>query len=310
MAAERRRTGPGTGPGHAGPTEPRTGPRAAPRATARMASGLNVAPPAINASVPAADQHDLQRRGGALGLAPARQADHPSDDEGRGEQRRAIGRQPGAEAEPRATTGGIRDIVRPGHHAAAVAGAPPRGRFRPRSATRGRGARRCGSRAVAPCGGRSARPRIRGPRRGSPRRGRSRRSPPWSGVGASRVAPTAAIIPSCGSRRWAITAELSRRDEHDQEHHHRAHDERGHRRDEALGDAPLEATIRPVSPGGRKESTRESLELADHDDLVGLRERRWGHQSELVVELAGGSRRSPRLCAARRRARTWHRSRG
>ena len=128
--------------------------------------------------------------------------------------------------------------VRPGHHAAAVAativssiGPPPtiqRGTLQRVDAVAD-GLPHLGSDRDP------SRPR-RAPRRSLPRRLRSRR--PSASIARRRCfsfAPTAAIIPSCGSRRCAMTVKLDCCDERDEHEHERADDEREDCRDDVLG---------------------------------------------------------------------------
>ena len=111
----------------------------------------------------------------------------------------------------RATTVGMRDIARPGHHAAPVAVSDRQHRGRDDEPPRDVGARRCDTRPLLPF---AAPARPNRPRRRQ-RRGAAETIPvtrPVATIVNRRcfsVAPTADIIPSCGSRRWAMTVKLA-----------------------------------------------------------------------------------------------------
>ena len=226
-----------------------------------MASGLNISTPAIKASVPPA----ISTTWSVVALPPetllpvARQTTPPTTKAAatRAERSSAAGR--GGRPD-RATTGGMRDMVRPGHHAAPVAVTTAR-KMPTRSSHQGT----WNASMRKPSG-----PSMRGattnqvPKPRTPPTTPATRpvAAPVATIVSRRcfsVAPTAAIIPSCGRRRCAMTAKLAAAMSAIRNITTVLTTRVVIEATRLSGTLPLEATIRPVSPGGRNDSTRDSL---------------------------------------------------
>ena len=207
----------------------------------------------------------------------------------------------------------MRDIVRPGHHAAPVAVTTAR-RMPTRSSHQGT----WNASMRKPSG-----PSMRGattnqvPKPRTPPTIPATRpvAAPVATIVSRRcfsVAPTAAIIPSCGRRRCAMTAKLAAAMSATRNITTVLTTRVVIVATRLSGTLPLEATIRPVSPGGRNDSTRDSLAFTIIWTSSDWASADGGKQHELVPEIArvldladDGARRRRR---GRSSSRSWRRA--
>ena len=101
------------------------------------------------------------------------------------------------------------------------------------------------------------------------------------------VAPTADIMPSWGSRRWAMTVKLAAAIKPTRKRARMVTTRTSTSAITSSRTSPRADTVRPCAPGGRNELTRSSSAVHEHRHRIRPGQFGWRQQYEVVVEIVG-----------------------